>query len=565
MKISLNLRRFFDSSRRRRKYITKSTAEVLEVRSLLSTLVKGGISSGAISAEKEVDTWTFQGEPGDRIELISSTLSGASGFNAFAEVSNRFGVRIASFWTGSNTVLDLNQSGPFTVNIRDDNSQQTGTYQIGYEGLKPISPAAGKLAKGGITAGSILTSLEKDQFTFTAKPGDRYEIITSSAARTSGFNAYTEVFAPSGTRVAQFWPLNNVILQDFKEAGTYMVQVRDDNYSETGTYTVGLEGLKPISPTPVALVKGGIARGSIQKSLEKDQYKFSAGIGDRYEIITTSTANTSGFSAYAEVFAPSGTRIAAFWPGGNIILEDFKETGVYMVQMRDSDYVDTGSYTIGLEGLKPISPNPVSLVRGGITSGSIRTALEKDQFTFSAKRGDRYEMITTSTESTAGFTAYTEVFAPSGRRITGFWPNDSVVLPDLTENGIYMVQVRDDDYTQTGAFTIGLESTKPVSPDSKPLAPLTTTSGSIGVSSEKDQWYISVPTGKKLSITLTETKIDSNFSAYADVYGPSGARVGGLWAGTTTLTLPSAGVYLIQVRDARYLSRGTYKLRAWLV
>ena len=565
MKLALKLSVWFPMKRRRLLRSSCMAAEVLEFRALLSPLVKGGISYGTIGAKGEVDTWTFNAAIGDRVELISTSAAGGSGFSAFAELYSPSGRRISSFWSNMNIAIDLSEPGSYSVKVRDDDRIQTGNYTIGLEGLKPISPGPVALTKGGIVSGSILTAVEKDQFTFSAKPGDRYEIITTSTARVAGFTAYTEVFAPSGRRISQLWPDTNVILQDFKEDGVYMVQVRDNNYTETGNYTIGLEGLKPISPGPVALTRGGIASGSILTAVEKDQFTFSAKRGDRYEIITTSTARVAGFTAYTEVFAPSGSRISQFWPDTNVVLQDFKEDGVYMVQVRDNNYTETGNYTIGLEGLKPISLGPVALTKGGIVSGSILTAVEKDQFTFSAKPGDRYEIITTSTAIVAGFTAYTEVFAPSGSRISQFWPDTNVVLQDFREDGVYMVQVRDNNYTETGNYTVGLEGLKPISPGARALAPLTTVSASITAATQKDQWTITVPAGKKLSITLSQTKIDSGFDAFADVYSSSGARIGSMWSGTTTFTLPGAGVYLIQIRDSRYLSRGNYKLRAWLV
>jgi len=457
MKLALKLSAYFRMNRRRRVCSRRVAAEGLEVRTLLSPLLKGGIRSGTIESAGVVDTWTFTGVLGDRVELISTTAAGQTGFSAFAEVFDPSEERIASFWSGTNTVIDLREPGTFSVKIRDDNRAQTGSYTIGLEGLKPISPGSAALLNGGIVSGSILTAVEKDQFTFSAKPGDRYEIITTSTARTAGFTAYTEVFAPSGNRIAHFWPGTNVVLQDFRETGVYMVQVRDNNYADTGDFTIGLEGLKPISPDPVPLAKGGIASGSILTAVEKDQFTFSARPGDRYEIITTSTATMSGFNAYAEVFAPSGNRVTHFWPGTNVVLQDFLETGNYMVQVRDDNYTQTGTYTIGLEGLKPISP------------------------------------------------------------------------------------------------------------DARVLVPATTISASITAATQKDQWYMSVPVGKRLSITLSQTRIDSGFDVYADVYSSSGVRIGGLWSGTTTFTLPGAGVYLIQVRDGRQFFRGSYRLRAWLV
>ena len=312
------------------------------------------------------------------------------------------------------------------------------------------------------------------------------------------------------------------------------------------------------------LIKGEIISGTIGSAGEVDTWTFTGVKGDRIELISTSAAGQAGFSAFAEVFNSSEKRIASFWSSTNTVI-DLQEPGTFSVKIRDDNRVQTGNYTIGFEGLKPISPAPVALVKGGIASGSILSAVEKDQFTFSARPGERYEIITTSTARLAGFTAYTEVFAPSGNRIAHFWPGTNVVLQDFSETGNYMVQIRDDNYTQTGNYTIGLEGLKPNSPDAKLLASATTVSASITAATQKDQWYISVPVGKKLSITLSQTKIDSGFDVYADVYSLSGTRIGGLWSGTTTFPLPGAGIYLIQVRDGRQFSRGSYKLRAWLV
>lgn len=42
-----------------------------------------------------------------------------------------------------------------------------------------------------------------------------------------------------------------------------------------------------------------------------------------------------------------------------------------------------------------------------------------------------------------------------------------------------------------------------------------------------------------------DCSLQSIFDVYANVYSSSGARIGGLWSGTTTFSPPSAGVYLI--------------------
>jgi len=451
MSLSFTLRTLFSKNRRRPRHCTQPPAELLEIRALLSPLIKGGISSGSIASAGEVDTWTFEGAKGDRIQLISEKTSSASGFSVSAQVFNPSGSRLASFSAGSNTVVDLNFSGSYTVQVRDSARRQTGTYSIGLEGINPISPNPVALMKGGIVSGSILASLEKDQFTFTAKPGDRYEIITASTATIVGFRAHATVFAPSGSRIVEFFPGQNIVLQDFEETGTYMVQVRDDSYKQTGSYTIGLEGIKPLSPNPVALVKGGIVSGSILRSLEKDQFTFTAKPGERHEIITTSTATVAGFKAYTVVFAPSGTRIAQFGPGHNIVLQDFKETGTYMVQVRDDNYTRTGTYTIGLEGINPISPNARTLTPSTTVSRSINAASQKDQWIISVPVGKKLSITLSGTAIDSRFEAYAEVYNSAGRKIGAMRSGTSTFAVPA---GVYLIQVRDNSLFSRGEYKL---------------------------------------------------------------------------------------------------------------
>jgi hypothetical protein len=235
-----------------------------------------------------------------------------------------------------------------------------------------------------------------------------------------------------------------------------------------------------------------------------------------------------------------------------------------MVQIRDDNYVETGGYTIGLESLKPASPGAGALVRGGIVSGTIGDAIQKDQWTFSGLKGDVIELMSTSTALDSGFAAYTDVYAPSGAHVTGFWAGGNVRLV-LPESGTYVVQIRDDNYTQTGFYTIGLEGLRPASPDAVSLAPNATVSGTIGDAIQKDQWLVAVPAGKRLQVTLSGDAIEAGYHVFADVFAPSGASLGGTWAGTATFNTSSAGTYLIQIRDDNYADQGTYQLRVSFV
>ena len=96
-----------------------------------------------------------------------------------------------------------------------------------------------------------------------------------------------------------------------------VVEVRDSDNLQTGSYAIGYETLTPISRGFHSLHRGGIVSGTIGKNIEKDQWTFTGRLGDRVELITTSTAKQAGFSAFVDVYAPSGTLVDSFFSGSN--------------------------------------------------------------------------------------------------------------------------------------------------------------------------------------------------------------------------------------------------------
>jgi hypothetical protein len=126
-----------------------------------------------------------------------------------------------------------------------------------------------------------------------------------------------------------------------------------------------------------------------------------------------------------------------------------------------------------------------------------------------------------------------------------------------------MVQIRDDNFQQDGTYTIGLEGIKPPSPGTTIFASGTELNKTISAALQKDQWLVDVPSGKTLVMSLFGTAIDSGFSVFANIYNSSGAPVATARPGTQKLIL-APGRYLIQVRDAAFIRRGSYRLRMWL-
>ncbi len=433
--------------------------------------------------------------------------------------------------------------------------------KLGVESMESRQVPA-SLVAGGIVVDSIARPAEVDTWTHTGKKGDRIELITTSTPGQAGFLATTKVYDPGGKYLGKFGQSENKPLT-LERDGTYQFKVSDDDSAQTGSYSIGLETLVPVSPDAKALTVGGIVGGSVDNRIEKDLWTFRGKKGDRVELITTSTSGVAGFQAEARLFDPSGKYLGKFNPGENTP-RTLDADGTYVVMIHDNDFAQTGSYSIGLETLVPVSPDAKALTVGGIVGGSVDNRIEKDLWTFRGKKGDRVELITTSTSGVAGFQAEARLFDPSGKYLGKFNPGENTPRT-LDADGTYVVMIHDNDFAQTGSYSIGLESITPTSPDARTLRLGTDASGSIAAALQKDQWRVQVVEGRKLRVTLNGTANDSGFAVYADIYSASGSRVGSFGSGTSMTGTLAAGTYTIQIRDRGFLKRGGYRVNASLV
>src|SRR5437667_411842 len=84
---------------------------------------------------------------------------------------------------------------------------------------------------------------------------------------------------------------------------------------------------------------------------------------DRVTLTLTAAGFPFGVTATATVFSPTAAVVVTF--NANIQQQlTLAETGTYVVQVRASDFVSTGSYSLGRECLVPTSPVDATLACG---------------------------------------------------------------------------------------------------------------------------------------------------------------------------------------------------------
>jgi hypothetical protein len=540
---------------------------MLESRKLLSggALVPGVIVSSSIATIGQQDEWTFNGNAGGTVTI---GMNGANGFSPRADIyepgaqPGTLGAFIRTLSPVGAGPVALDQDGEYTLVVRDYSNKHTGSYTLSLEGINPISPNPTPLITGGIVGGTIDSALDVKQFTFSVP--DNSDITLGMTGALSGFSVRGDLYGPGSSDIIKtISPGQAPQKLHLAQGGTYMLDVHDYSYNHTGSFTIGLEGVNPISPNPTPLITGGIVGGKIDSALDVKQFTFS--VPDNSDITLGMTGAASGFSVRGDLYGPgSNTIIKTLSPGQPPARIHFSEGGTYMLYVYDYSYNHIGSFTIGLEGINPISPDSLQLKPGGILRGSIDAALDVDELTFDGVAGQGIGLAATSAINDSGFSARFDLISPSGE-VKTFSESGGQHAYTLQDTGKYLLYVYDYAYTHRGYYTIGFESFNPPGFDPKILPNGVARSGSLSTMVAIDQYVLNLAQNDQLSITLASASGASGFSPRIDVYGPTGAFVETWGPETNSLTAKDAGSYLLQVRDYSLKHTGKYTLSAKLL
>ncbi len=443
------------------------------------------------------------------------------------------------------------------------------------------------LAWGGLITDTIFPAGDVDGHFFTiteddlAAAGGSYIVTLSLSDDYVGFRPLATLYSPTGD---QFGRLNagEKRVYELDEPGTYGVEVRDSDDRDTGDYALDLEGLNPTSTDAVAISLGDVTTGILLPG-EIHELTFTAAAGD---VLTVALAETdsdlAGFHPRAELYhSSSGERITLssastggaareLSSGEKYVSQPLARSGLYVVQVYDDNYNDAHErgYAITVEGLSPPSEDAVWIALGEAVSGSIDVG-EIDEYRFVGSSGDLVTISLSDVQAGSGNRLWAELYAPSGVKVDKL---PSTSGPDEVENGEkvifrlpeassdtdpYVIQVYDNNYTDTEEYAIALEGLAPVSLDAAPIAIGDTLPGTIDAMGEVDAYYFTVSDteltegGGSYQVRVvfqSETTVD--YRPLAVVYAPTGMEIADVGPGQNTLlTLTSAGTYVIQIHD----------------
>jgi len=203
----------------------------------------GDLITCAISPAGDSDTFRFAGQPNDKVIILTARTSGGNFFPCI-ELFGPAGMLVASACIGGANRIDvtLTQTGTHTILIRDDNNTDTGTYNLALERVFPLTRFGIAIKYGQTLSGQTIDpAADLDFFVFSGAKDNK---ISIQNARTTGGNFFPcmQLFGPDGVHVASDCTGGaNRIDATLTQNGTHTLLVRDDNYTDNGTYSLTLQ------------------------------------------------------------------------------------------------------------------------------------------------------------------------------------------------------------------------------------------------------------------------------------------------------------------------------------
>ena len=334
---------------------------------------QGEIFSGetrlsTIAGPSFMDTWTFQGEAGDRIIITAVTTSGPLNTEIYLYPPDSGPCEADTYPFGDKLDHQLQQSGLYTAIVQDHGLNDEGEYNITFLKIPgavsyPGDLDGGAIASGETSSGSSIAS-DMDAFQFYGEAGDR---IIITAVTTSGpLNTEIYLYPPdSGPCEADTYPFGDKLDHQLQQSGLYTAIVQDHGLNDEGEYNITFLKIPGAVSYPGDLDGGAIASGETSSgssiASDMDAFQFYGEAGDR--IIITAVTTSGPLNTEIYLYPPdSGPCEADTYPVGDKLDHQLQQSGLYTAIVQDHGLNDEGEYNISLtkipSALRPGIYNP---------------------------------------------------------------------------------------------------------------------------------------------------------------------------------------------------------------
>ncbi len=401
---------------------------------------------------------------------------------------------------------------------------------------------------GQTLSGSISTAGQRNSYTFSASANDG---ITIRARKTSGtLTPYIELYSPGGALITG---AANQVDRILTETGTYRIDIRDQNNTNTGNYLLFWQRMNnPCNATSITC--GQVLTGSIGTSTDPPPWKAYTFTGTAGDAISIRSLKTSGgtFIAYYELYGPNGAYIGGYY---NYPLDRvLTATGTHTILMRDYYNAYAGDFLLVWQRMN--NPCVSELNCGQTATGTIGRTPSEPHWGFHKISVSANDVVKIRAIKTSGSLApYLELYKFNGTVVTTA-PDE--INTTLTAAGTYTVVVRDWTNTYTGGYAVTWQKWN--NPCASALNCGQVVSGSIGMTADPPPWrYYSFAVSANDSVSIRITKTSGTLTPYLELYAPTGTLIG---SGTAQLdrTLTTAGTHTIVVRDQNNMNTGDFIL-----
>jgi hypothetical protein len=346
---------------------------------------RGDLKSYRLDVMGEVDAYTFTADAGDIVTLSLSESHSGSRATLYSPAGDKVklyssstGNRVSQVTPGSKVLSEPLGAGTYVIQVHDNSYRAIGDYQLAFEGLVPPSADAVTLTLGETATGDIVAG-EIDAFQFAANGSEIVSVSLSDLVAGMSSRLWAELYSPSGSKVSKLPGTNGpsevengnkVVYRLPAEAGTYVIQVYDYDYTHPEPYGVTLAGLSPPSVDAVAIGLGDANTGTIDAISEVDTFYYTlsaadlaASGGQVQTRLSFSSETTVSYKPRARLFAPTGDTVGQELNAGDTKSMTLTQAGTYVIQVYDSDYTHTKDelisrgkdpeYTVRLEDAQP--------------------------------------------------------------------------------------------------------------------------------------------------------------------------------------------------------------------
>lgn len=351
-----------------------------------TAVTPGDVVSGELTDAAQVDRYTFEVAPGQRVFVQRLASSNTNQLNW--TLDDAYGRRMTQALTALDHLgpLDL-MGGEYALEVFSEGAG-LGTYELV---VHLVSDAEQPLPLEAATATTISIPGQTVRHAFTLSEPTRLFVDTVTTSNNAGLN-YTLTGASGTVYQARTANLNDIGPLSLPE-GAYVLAVQGEG-AATGSYELALRRSELVAPEGIAL--DTTVAGSITQPGQVRSYTFDTPAGTEVFLDVESTTNSGGLNCRLE--GASG-RVALDWTGSLVdqgpwtLLE-----GTHTLQVR-SESSGTGDFAFRVATVA--RPEAVAVALDTLVEGSLGTPSEVRRYTFEASDGLEVALDAVSADTTS--------------------------------------------------------------------------------------------------------------------------------------------------------------------